>query len=53
MIKKCIHIIYKYKGLYNSVTFYLAAHLLILFDEASQCGVLVANLPPLVNNDSH
>ena len=30
-----------------------AAHLLVLIDEASQRGVLVANLPPQINDDGH
>lgn len=32
---------------------YLSAHLFVLVDEAAQRGVLVANLPPLINDDDH
>lgn len=39
--------------LYNSHARYLPAHLFVLVDEAAQRGILVANLPPLIDNDSH
>jgi hypothetical protein len=42
-----------YYFLRNSHAFHLTAHALVLVDEAGQRGILVANLPPLVNNNSH
>ena len=45
--------LYMYEGLYDSGALYFAAHLFVLVDEATQRGVLVANLPPLVNDDCH
>lgn len=42
-----------YEGLYDSGALYFATHLFVLVDEATQRGVLVANLPPLVNDDCH
>ena len=50
-----IHIInYKHiKKLQNTHALYLPTHLFVLIDEAAQRGVLVANLPPLVDDDSH
>ena len=50
-----IHIIYykHIKKLQNTHALYLPTHLFVLIDEAAQRGVLVANLPPLVDDDSH
>lgn len=39
--------------LYNSHARYLPAHLFVLVNEAAQRGILVANLPPLIDNESH
>ena len=50
---QCIHIIYMYMLLYDSLTLHLLTQLLVLVDELLQMSIVVADAPSLVNDDGN